>query len=639
MKKLLYLFAFILTAFLILYSCSEEEDTTPPPSVVKPTTPEPEPEPEVSQFTLTVTAGEGGTISTEGGTYDEGTEVTITATPAEGYEFVGWEGSDSTEASLTVTLGANTTLNALFEAVVQYTLSVKVKDYAGGVLIIQSEEWYDFELNFNEGSEVNIVAIPEEGYEFVGWEGIDNNSSEITLEVDSNTSIQAIFQRLPFASTSERYSAINETTGYFKESYYFKRYLSLSEGQKFSQTIMKDWDVTQQTYRAGNRKGISYDFNHDGKLDFYFFSEGVVGNNKINGTHCIVSDYYNLDRDDSFSFPPDTVMEIDGTFSDAHHSEINDIDGDGNLEVITWTWENHDNNIYSVQPEKGIIITSFDDDFNLIYEKEVGVAKAFHQTASGDVDNDGDVDLLSFPTIEPVNQTVFQKFPTILLNDGSGNFTEELIFKDPSFVNDYATFYAVTFKLFDLDGDDFLDIIFGVDLGTLNSPPPSDQIDFNDVYILWGDGTGKFSWDDKLVISIKNEINFQQSLLGVGFSDFDKDGDVDVFLSSTRAEETGSFNDSPATNYENYIINLIENKGNRTFEDETVNKIDGYFHLNREHAGDFYDLVFIDKDSDGDFDLVPRDFTISCCLSRGFEWADDLYWENTGGSFVRRIND
>src|SRR6056300_251336 len=112
MKKLLYPIAFILTAFLILYSCSaEEEDTTPPPSVVA--TPEPEPQ-APTQYTLTVTAGEGGTVSTEGGTYDEGTEVTITATPAEGHEFVGWEGSDSTEASLTVTLGANTSLNALF---------------------------------------------------------------------------------------------------------------------------------------------------------------------------------------------------------------------------------------------------------------------------------------------------------------------------------------------------------------------------------------------------------------------------------------------------------------------------------------------------------------------------------------------
>ena len=112
MKKLFYPFAIALTVFVLIYSCSTEEDATPPPQVQQPT---PEPEPSApTQYTLTVTAGEGGTVSTEGGTYDEDTEVTITATPAEGYEFVGWEGSDSTEASLTVTLGANTTLNALF---------------------------------------------------------------------------------------------------------------------------------------------------------------------------------------------------------------------------------------------------------------------------------------------------------------------------------------------------------------------------------------------------------------------------------------------------------------------------------------------------------------------------------------------
>jgi len=113
MKSLLYPFAFALTTFLVLYSCSaEEEDITPPPTVQQPT---PEPEPEVTQYTLTVTAGEGGTVSTAGGTYDEGTEVTITATPAEGYEFVGWEGSDSTEASLTLSLGGNISIEANFE--------------------------------------------------------------------------------------------------------------------------------------------------------------------------------------------------------------------------------------------------------------------------------------------------------------------------------------------------------------------------------------------------------------------------------------------------------------------------------------------------------------------------------------------
>ena len=126
MKKLLYPFVLILTAFLIINSCSAEEDTTPPPSIIQ--TPEPEP-PAPTQYTLEVTAGEGGTVSTEGGTYDEGTEITITATPDEGYEFVGWEGSDSTEASLTITFGEDYTFMALFEITRKYNVSESSRNY------------------------------------------------------------------------------------------------------------------------------------------------------------------------------------------------------------------------------------------------------------------------------------------------------------------------------------------------------------------------------------------------------------------------------------------------------------------------------------------------------------------------------
>ena len=70
--------------------------------------------PSPTQYTLTVSAGLGGTVS-QGGAYDEGTEVTITATADDGYEFIGWSGSDSAEASLTTTLNSNTTFEAIFE--------------------------------------------------------------------------------------------------------------------------------------------------------------------------------------------------------------------------------------------------------------------------------------------------------------------------------------------------------------------------------------------------------------------------------------------------------------------------------------------------------------------------------------------
>ena len=116
MRKLSFSF-FIISHLTFVYSCSaEEEDTTPPPSVIKPSTSEPEPTPTVTQFTLTVTAGEGGCVTT-GGTYDEGTNVTVTATPSEGYEFIGWEGNNSGSSNLLITLNSNTTLQALFQRV------------------------------------------------------------------------------------------------------------------------------------------------------------------------------------------------------------------------------------------------------------------------------------------------------------------------------------------------------------------------------------------------------------------------------------------------------------------------------------------------------------------------------------------
>ena len=104
MKKLFSLSIILLIAFVLVYSCSaEEEDTSPPPDLVQPQEPEP---PAPTQYTLTVTAEEGGTVSTEGGTYDEGTEVTITATPDDGYFFQGWEG-DITRYQHSISLSIN----------------------------------------------------------------------------------------------------------------------------------------------------------------------------------------------------------------------------------------------------------------------------------------------------------------------------------------------------------------------------------------------------------------------------------------------------------------------------------------------------------------------------------------------------
>ena len=73
----------ILISFLFLFinSCSKDA------SVLEEQAP--------TQYTLTVTASEGGSISPDAtGIYNEGTQIGLSAIPDEGYRFVRWSGSD-----------------------------------------------------------------------------------------------------------------------------------------------------------------------------------------------------------------------------------------------------------------------------------------------------------------------------------------------------------------------------------------------------------------------------------------------------------------------------------------------------------------------------------------------------------------
>ena len=166
MKRLSFSFlAIAILSFIIVHSCSSEEDDTIAPNEVQ--TPEPEP-PAPTQYSLTVTSGEGGTVSTEGGAYDEGTEVTITATPSEGYRFTGWEGNDSTSESLTITLNSNQTFQALFELILpfqfEYNLHSSLDDFAFykdsiSSVFLRLSEMMPIETYYDGNNEINGVAV------------------------------------------------------------------------------------------------------------------------------------------------------------------------------------------------------------------------------------------------------------------------------------------------------------------------------------------------------------------------------------------------------------------------------------------------------------------------------------------------
>ena len=116
LRYLFGLFGLLILIALII-SCSSEEENIIPSNNSQIVDSEPDP----VRYNLTVTSSEGGSISTEGGTYDEGTSVTLTATANPGYKFIGWEGIDESNNELIISVNSNLTIRALFEQITSFT--------------------------------------------------------------------------------------------------------------------------------------------------------------------------------------------------------------------------------------------------------------------------------------------------------------------------------------------------------------------------------------------------------------------------------------------------------------------------------------------------------------------------------------
>ena len=78
--------------------------------------------PGTPRYNLTVTAGNGGSVSPTSGTFNSGTQVSVTATANPGYVFNQWS-NGSTENPVTVTMNSNTALSASFVVIPSYTIN------------------------------------------------------------------------------------------------------------------------------------------------------------------------------------------------------------------------------------------------------------------------------------------------------------------------------------------------------------------------------------------------------------------------------------------------------------------------------------------------------------------------------------
>ena len=657
MKKLLYPIAFALTAFLILYSCStEEEDTTPPPQVQQPT-PEPEP-PAPTQYTLTVTAGEGGTVSTEGGTYDEGTEYTITATPAEGYEFVGWEGSDSTETSLTVTLGANTTLNALFGQLpvlilppspskmftkgVADTLSIGFTSAAG---------FKSVNVEANYGT-VEVLEQPEEGA----------NDGNIVVQYTPTSVENNDFFRTIAGENEIEISASNKDNITIQETFKIR-----TQPQPIYRNYMKSSvDVVNDSYLRLNLPLIRFINKKDNKWngvcgdpveDFGYNKYGNLYDGA--GVQYSFADINGDGYDDILTSPGDSGMLVGGGFdmpekypdslevyfyNDGEYQFQklkNPIAYYGNYFIIPGDFDNDgDADFYlgndgkDYEPFPGEINIVLENKFNEGYEfipHQVQGPKYNHQASVGDIDKDGDLDITTNQNGIEVGLNSSSQIQVIIENKGGFVFEEKLNVIQGT---DNLNLAASKIDLIDINNDGFLDLFHGSSIdptGTCNGM--DSEFLANNGYqncpdfqakIFLGNGSLSYSFDNYLLVP--DVENFHNPGGNVFCMDLNNDGNNELIIGRSGTESGNRFGTR------GYFVQIISHvngelidKTSEFIQDNYEVGVDGQPDCQLDLKVNGLDRLH-DLDGNGRLDLynIPPD-----------DFRKFLHWEWNGSRFIK----
>jgi uncharacterized repeat protein (TIGR02543 family) len=148
---------------------------------------------------VSVTPEGSGTIEPWGGTYLDGTSVTLTASSFAGCIFDHWEGDllGAANSIETFTVNGNKNMIAVFKS--YWTLRVWVSPEGTGTI----EPWGGVFLN---GTNVSLTASPDAGYLFKQWSGdITGAINPALITMSSNKNVTAEFIANPWADVGSPY--------------------------------------------------------------------------------------------------------------------------------------------------------------------------------------------------------------------------------------------------------------------------------------------------------------------------------------------------------------------------------------------------------------------------------------------------
>jgi hypothetical protein len=158
---------------------------------------------QIPQYDLTISSTDGGSVTIPGeGTfiYDADTVLDLVAEADPGYSFVNWTGdvtgvANVNGASTAITMNDDYSVVANFAQIPPNQFTLTVSSSPGGSVTAPGEATH----TYDEGTVVNLVAEPEEGYSFIVWIGdvgdvADVTAASTTITMNDDYSVTATFK-------------------------------------------------------------------------------------------------------------------------------------------------------------------------------------------------------------------------------------------------------------------------------------------------------------------------------------------------------------------------------------------------------------------------------------------------------------
>ncbi len=149
---------------------------------------------ELYSLNISISPSGTGAVVPPGGEFQSGTQVTLTAVPAPGYQFDHWGGDASgTSPITTITMNSDKSVTAHFKSIaVTYSLSVSIDPSGAGSVTLTPPGG-----SYPSSTVVTLTAVPTLGYTFDHWSGdVSGTSPSTTITMDSNKSATAHFKRI-----------------------------------------------------------------------------------------------------------------------------------------------------------------------------------------------------------------------------------------------------------------------------------------------------------------------------------------------------------------------------------------------------------------------------------------------------------